>query len=151
MTQKLLNIIDINHISLVETNLTPYRLKGLYFDNVILLHNHLNSAEQNSILAEEIGHYITTTKNILDQSSIENEKQEEKARRYASDLLINPSDFVNAFNAGVRNRFELANYLDVTEDFIDYTISYFLKKFGQFVKLDGYTVFFEPLGVFKEL
>ena len=41
-------------------------------------------AEKSCVLAEEIGHYVTSTGNILDQAKVGNRKQEYRARLYAS-------------------------------------------------------------------
>jgi hypothetical protein len=53
------------------------RLKGLYVDNFIIL-NAETEKEKRCILCEELGHHYTSYGNILDQTKIENIKQEKK-------------------------------------------------------------------------
>ena len=154
MINTLYQMIEDNKINLIERDLTPLDpiLKGLYFDNVILLDNHFDTqAELKCVLAEEIGHYHTSVGDILDKKVLHKEKEEEKAGRWAVDKLINPNDFIAAYNAGVRNRAELAEFLDVTEEFIEIALKHFTKVYGDRLILDKYTVFFDPLWVFKEL
>ena len=73
-------------VQIVETEL-PKSLKGLYLDGIICLSNKLKTkAEKESILAEELGHHYTTEGNILDQSNLNNAKQEESAFRSSLSL-----------------------------------------------------------------
>lgn len=152
MKSSLLEIIDNQKIELIEDKLPIKKLKGLYFDNTIVLNSKINTeAERNCILAEELGHYSTSAGNILGQDKIVNIKQEIKARRWAVDELIKPDDFIKAFNVGIGNRAELAEYLDVTEEFIDFALPHFYSKYGESYDLGNYTVYFNPLGVLKRL
>ena len=64
--------------------------------------------------------------------------------------MIKVEDFVKAFDAGVRNRFELAEYLEVTEEFIELALDHFRKRHGEFHNIGDYTIFFNPLGVMKK-
>jgi Zn-dependent peptidase ImmA (M78 family) len=125
------------------------RTKGLYSDNVICINSNQLSVEKTCAMAEEIGHYHTTSGNILDQSTIQNRKQERRARIWSHRRLIPLSVFVQAHKAGVRNRFELAAQLDVTEDFLQTAIDKYREKYGLFVKLGRHTICFEPLGVME--
>lgn len=59
-------------------------LKGLYSSNVIALNSNIETtAGKGCILAEELGHYFTTTGNILDSKDFGNVKQEKRARNWA--------------------------------------------------------------------
>lgn len=58
-------------------------------------------------------------------------------------------DIINAYRYGVRNKHELAEYLDVTEDFLYEAIEYYRCKYGIYYKIDTYIIYFEPLGVMK--
>lgn len=152
MIERLYQIIDDNKIRLKECDLKKIDpvLKGLYFDNVILLDHRIEtSAELNSILAEEVGHYFTTTSNILDTKDLHKEKEEEKAHRWAVQHLITPFKLIDAFKEGVSNRFELAEYLDVTEDFIEDSIPLLKKLYGESIAINEYIIHFDPLWVYK--
>jgi len=139
------------NIAIIEMKLTG-KNKGLYADKVIAINSKIDTAiEKTCILAEELGHYHTSVGNIIDQSKVENRKQELKARRWAVNKLIQVEKLVDAFNAGVRNRAELAEFLEVTEEFIDITIKHFLGLYGPYYAIGNYTIFFSPLWVYKKL
>lgn len=126
--------------------------KGLYADGVIAINKKLTLAEKTCILAEELGHHYTTCGNILDQSDLKNEKQELRARGWAFEKLLPIESFVAAFEHGCRNRFEMADFLDITEEFISESVEYYKRKHGLYaISEDGHAVYFDPLGVMKML
>lgn len=125
-------------------------IEGLCIKDKIFIRNNLiNSNEKVCILAEEIGHYHTTVGNILDQSRIENRKQELKARRWAVKRLVRVEQLVNAFNEGLRYKYEIAEYLGVTEEFLETALQHFLGIYGMFHKIDNYVICFDPLTITK--
>jgi len=146
---KLIDMAEKEEIEIVERNFSK-RIKALYEDNIIALNSSLETnAERACILAEELGHYNTSVGDILDQSKIINRKQELRARRWAVDRLILVEDFINAFNEGVSNKAELAEFLGVTEEFIDISINHFKGIYGYSHTIRNYTIFFSPLCVHK--
>lgn len=124
---------------------------GFCKGNRIAINKRLTTnAEKRCVLAEEIGHYKTTTGDITDQTKIENRKQELKARRYGHKLLIEPVDFVHAFKSGISNNYELAEFLDITEEVLDEIISNFKMRYGIGHRIDNYYLKLEPhLGIVK--
>lgn len=125
--------------------------KGLYGDNVIWINKLLPSIiEKCCVLAEEIGHHHTTAGDIFDQSSVENRKQELRARAWAYERLIPFSKLIQAHNLHITNRFELADFLNVTEEFLDDALDWYKSKYGLYVSIDNFTVCFEPLGVIEK-
>lgn len=125
-------------------------LKGLYFDGNIAIEESLINSEKNCILAEELGHYYTTSGNILDLSNIQNRKQELRARAWAYDKLIGLSGIISCFEAGCRNLYEMAEHLEITEEFLKETIERYRQKYGVYVSIKNYIIYFEPvLGVMK--
>ncbi len=125
--------------------------KGYYSDNVIGISKKIQTnSEKRCILIEEIGHLKTTSGYIIDQSKIENRKQERKARAWGYERLVGIIDLINAYKYGVRNRFELAEYLDVTEEYIEDVIKYYKEKYGLYCEIDNYMVYFEPLVVLEK-
>jgi len=128
------------------------RIKGLYADNVIWINKHIpTTTEKTCVLAEELGHYYTSIGDILDQSQIENRKQEYRARAWAYQRLAGPEKIIKAFECGVRNRYELAEFLNVTEEFIGDAIKYLKQKYGFSCKIGNYYIIFEPLRVLKNI
>ncbi|WP_059105919.1 ImmA/IrrE family metallo-endopeptidase [Shouchella shacheensis] len=67
---------------------TP-KIKGLYSGKFIFINQITpTDVEKTCILAEELGHYYTTSGNILDQHSITNRKQEKRTHTWAYERLI---------------------------------------------------------------
>ena len=138
-------------IEIIEMKLNG-KNKGLYADKVIAINSKIaTTIEKTCILAEELGHYHTSVGNIIDQSKIENRKQELKARRWAVKKLIRVEHFINAFNTGAKNRAELAEFLGVTEEFIEIVVKHFQGIYGYSHTIGEYTIFFNPLWVYKSI
>lgn len=139
-----------------EGAVLPNNVMGLYasYDNcrLILLNRNLRSVnEKTCILAEEIGHLCTTAGDITDQSQIKNRKQEKKARRWAVNKLIRIEQFIDAYKAGIRYKSELADFLNVTEPFIDIALDHFKSLYGTYHILGEFIIYFDPPGVYKSL
>lgn len=150
MINTLFSIIDAEKIKYLERDLTSINLKGLYIDNIILIDKNIDTvAERSCILAEELGHHFTTYGDILDQTSIHNQKNEERAHRWAAQAIFKPERLIDAFKVGVRNRWELSQFLDLTEDFIEEALIYLKKLHGDSLTIGEYTIYFDPLWVYK--
>ena len=106
-------------------------------------------AEKSCVLAEEIGHYRTSSGNILDQSKVESRKQEYRARLYGYNLKIGLAGLISAYEARCRNRYEMAEYLDVTEEYLEEAIDCYKAKYGLYTSVDNYIIYFEPFVVIK--
>ncbi|MEK3796142.1 ImmA/IrrE family metallo-endopeptidase [Paenibacillus sp. FSL R7-0204] len=122
-------------------------LKGLYKDQIIWLDKSISDIEKHCILAEEMGHYETTTGNILDQNDIRNRKQELRARQWAYQKIIPLSAIVQAHHSGAKGRFEIAEFINVTEDFLQSALDRFKEKFGVLITIDNYIIYLDPLNV----
>lgn len=101
-------------------------------------------AEKSCVLAEELGHYFTSAGNILDQTDIVNRKQEYRARLYGYNLQIGLRGIISAHTAGCRNLYEMADYLDVTEEYLKEALDCYQSKYGEYVKVDNYMIYFIP-------
>jgi hypothetical protein len=146
--EELLVEADLEGINICEEDIG--KLKGLYVDGNIILNSSLKTyTEKACVLAEEMGHHHTTVGNILDQSKAVNRKQERRARAWAFERLIDLNSLINASMHGIRNKYELAEYLGVTERFVDKAMQYFREKHGLYCKTSNYIIFFDPLMVIK--
>jgi len=96
----------------------PIRNNGLYADGVIWISKKLTNASKCCVLAEEIGHHLTTSGDILDQTSLDNQKQELKARRWAYEKLVPIENIWFAIADGHTEVWDMAEYLDVDEAFL---------------------------------
>lgn len=128
-------------------------IKGLYCDNHIRINNKIETdIEKSCILAEELGHYYTSTGDILKQNDVRNRKQELRARAWGYDKKIGLIGIVQAFENHCQNRFEMAEFLGVTEEFLQEAIDYYKCKHGKYANIDNYIIFFIPyLQIIKRL
>lgn len=147
--EELLNCYGDLHI--METDLKGVDgLDGLYYNGGIAIEKSLTHVEKACVLAEEIGHHYTTVGNILNLSKTENRKQERKARVWAYNKQIGLIGIVKAFNNKCENIYEMASFLDVTEEFLQEALLYYKSKYGTNISIDNYIIYFEPnLGVVK--
>jgi len=102
------------------------------------------NTEKTCVLAEELGHYYTTTGDILDQSDTMNRKQEYRARLWGYNRLIGLMGIINAYIHGCQTLYEMAAYLDVTEEYLREAIFCYRNKYGVYKKINNYVVYFEP-------
>lgn len=150
MENSLYDYLDEHNIKLIETRIPSEKVKGLYFDDTIVLDDRIGTeAERICILAEEIGHYETAYTCALSSKCMHTDKQESAALRWACYELIPLYRFIDCFNNGLRNRYECAEYLGVTEDFIEKCVKLYNLIHGPFVAYGDYYIYFEPLGVMR--
>ena len=124
------NIIVTDQFDLSDT-----RLKGLYCDGTITLNRDMYiESEKTCVLAEELGHHYTTVGNIMDQTDTANRKQERRARIWAYHKLLSLNDLIDSYKCGCQNQYEIAEHLNITEEFLIDSLTY-------------YKIYFDPLGI----
>lgn len=139
-------------INIQEIRLSDVRgLKGLYVNGNIAIDSDMTSCEKACVLAEELGHHHTSVGNILDQSSVSNRKQERRARLWAYNKMIGLCGIVRCYQSCCRNRYEMAELLDVTEDFLQEALDYYSDKYGDHAVIDNYIIYFQPTITVLEL
>lgn len=120
-------------------------LKGIYIDGNVAINTSVNSnTEKTCVLAEELGHHYTSVGNIIDMTDARNRKQERQARLWGYNKLIGLSGIINAFRAGCQSRHEIADLLDVTEEYLQECIDCYRDKYGVYTMVDNYIVYFIP-------
>jgi hypothetical protein len=125
------------------------RIKGF---RVAIRKDLSTSIEKACVLAEELGHHYTSYGNILDQSDTSNRKQELRARAWAYNKQIGLLGLIKAYEHGCRNRFEIAEYLEVTEEVLEECLIFYQNKYGVCTNVDNYVVYFIPnLVIMKKL
>ena len=123
---------------------------GFYCDGYIFINKSLNDKEKYCVLAEELGHYETSYGNILDQNSINNVKQELKARRWGYKHIVSLEGIIEAFENNCLNEYEMAEYLGVTDEYFKECIEDYKRQYGLSCKLGKYYIVFEPRpGIYK--
>lgn len=137
-------------IDVIDYSFQSDKIKGLYCDNTIGINAELNrTSEKICVLAEELGHHHTSSGNILDQSKAENRKQERRARLWAYNKMITLEKLAAAKSAGCRNRFEIAEYLEVSEEFLQAALNTYREIYNAgCCQYGDYLICFDPLNIF---
>ena len=125
------------------------RIKG---NRIAIRKDIETSTEKACVLAEELGHHYTSVGNILDLSVAQNRKQERQARLWAYNKQIGLRGLIKAYEHGCKNRHDTAEFLEVTEEFLEGTICEYREKYGIATTVDNYIIFFHPqLAICKKL
>ncbi len=131
-------------IEVVDYTFDSNRIKGLYCNGVVAIRKDMDSTQKACTLAEEMGHHHTSVGNIIDMESAQNRKQERQARLWAYNKRIGLQGLIRAYEAGCQNRYEVAEYLEVTNDFLTECIDCYRDKYGVCTVIDNYTIYFIP-------
>ena len=146
--EQLLTAADQEGLAVKEHPLADH--DGLLSGNRIAVRKDIETqAEKSCVLAEELGHHYTTSGNILDQKNIMNRKQEYRARLYGYNLKEGLTGLIRAYEEGCQNFYEMAECLDVTEEYLQAAIDCYHTKYGQYTAVDNYMINFEPFAVMK--
>ena len=146
--EQLLTVADQEGLLVKEHSLINH--DGLISGRRIAIRRNIETqAGKSCVLAEEIGHHCTSSGDILDQTNIMHRKQEYRARFYGYNLKIGLSGLIRAYEAGCRNIFEMAEFLDATEEYLREAIQCYRSKYGICVAVDNYIIYFEPFAVMK--
>ena len=121
-------------IEIVEYPFNSSNIKGLYCDGTVALNEDMTHVEKSC---------------VLDQTDIMNRKQEYRARFYGYNLKIGLTGLIRAYEAGCRNIFEMAEYLDATEEYLKEALLCYKSKYGICTAVDNYIIYFEPFAVMK--
>ena len=146
--EQLLTAADQNGLAVKEHPLTDH--DGLLKGKRIAIRKDIETqAEKSCVLAEELGHHYTTAGDILDQTDVMNQKQEYRARLYGYNLKIGLTGLIRAYEAGCRSLYEMADFLDATEEYLKEAIQCYRSKYGVCTSIDNYVVYFEPFAVMR--
>ncbi len=120
------------------------RIRGLCCDDTIALNALIDTeAERTVILCEELTHATQQLGNILSDP-----RMEKRARQTTFDRLISPEGLVCAYLEGCREAWEFAEYLGVTQAFLDEAMANYRARFGTLKKVHfkgkDYAISFEP-------
>lgn len=146
--EQLLTTADQDGLLVKEKKLAKH--DGLLNGRRIAIRKNIaTQAEKSCVLAEELGHHYTSSGDILDQTDVMNQKQEYRARLYGYNLKIGLTGLIRAYEAGCRNLYEMADFLDATEEYLKEAIRCYRSKYGVCTAVDNYVVYFEPFAVMR--
>lgn len=117
------------------------RIKG---NRIAIRKDIKTTTEKACVLAEELGHYETTVGDILDMSDPWNRKQERQARLNGYNRMIGLIGIIKAYEHGCQNQHEIAEYLNVTEEFLQDAVDCYYDKYGLMREVDNYIIYFSP-------
>lgn len=132
----------------------PKVQKGLIIKDVVYLNPDQTSEELTCTVAEEIGHYLTSVGDIVEQNSNEKCKQEQRARDVGALMLITPFNIIDCFDNGCRTIWECAEHLSVTEETFRTAVKWYARKYDGVITEDKHTIWFHKNGtmsVYKSL
>lgn len=148
--EKLLSSITSSEIKVIETDLGTNKACGKCVGNIIFINSRMSSKEKYCILIEELSHCKLTVGNISNLENTSNRKQEIKARRLGYEKIVGVLNLISAFENGARTKYEISEYLEITEKFLTDAIDYYKQKYGMYFEVDNYVLHFEPtLGITK--
>lgn len=84
----------------------------------VAIRQDMTTVRKTCVLAEELGHCLTTVGNILSQDSIDAVKQEHRARKWAYQKVVPVDRIIEAVGKGNVTLWDMAEYLDVDEEFL---------------------------------
>lgn len=114
---------------LIKEQPLPSGIRGLYADGVILINKDMTDTEKSCTLLEEIGHHKTTQGDILDQSVMENRKQETQARDWAASEAVSVHDIKACKDdPSIEYVFHAADKLQVTEEILVHAYNLYKRK-----------------------
>ena len=138
--------INDNGIEIIPSDFGSKRIRAVYCDDVIGLSPLVETdREKKCLLAEEFAHHQLNHGNIL-----KDPHQETIARRSAHDRLIGLDGLIRAYEAGCNSFNEVADYLDVTEEFLNEAIKEYASRYGTHAIKGNYIIAFIPnLQIYK--
>lgn len=148
--EQLLQLAADNGVIVKEVPMAGH--DGLYMDGKIAINTDLRtSAEKACVLAEELSHHFTACGDITGTSALAI-KQELSGRRVAHEILVPSEKIIEAIIEGCcRSKYEIAEYLEVTEEFLEEAIQQYKHKHGLYIVHEGRILWLDPLGVLSDI
>lgn len=142
-------VIENSHIPIGDNFKSNSNFRGLYDMGVIVIDKHLTETRKAEVLFEELAHHKLTWGDITDQSQFNNRKFENYARRAGYQAALPLRIIIEAYHYGVSNLYELADYVQLGEEYIIEILEFYKKKYGLAKYYNGYVIKFEPLQVYE--
>ncbi|WP_088815676.1 MULTISPECIES: hypothetical protein [Listeria] len=140
------------HIPVVECELYENTgLLGAYRNGHVLLDKHQQTNSKKVVVYEEFMHHEATTGIILDENRIENKKQENYTRQLTYKHFLGWETIIYCWNMGFTYYHEVAEFLNITEEFIIEAIEFYKSKYGTMYKHKDYYIFLgSVIEIYKE-
>lgn len=138
-----------NCVELLEYNLP---VDGMYYATrdyaTITLSTRLETSNaRNCALARGLGYHFSAPPNLLDAPAKLRRIYDRAAFGWAAKQLVPLQRIVDAWQAGIRDEWELADYLNVTPKFLEDAIDYLRHKHGLYVRHGNMCIWLKPIFV----
>ena len=130
--EKLYDKAEQENINIHNFNLENH--KGCYYEYknkkfIFMNYCYINSeTEEKLTLSEELAHYYTGATYNIDDTYYLKEKAEYKALKWQINTLLPYSELSTQIKKGLTEIWELAEYFQVSEDFIRQALEYYKNK-----------------------
>jgi Zn-dependent peptidase ImmA (M78 family) len=139
---------------LIFTRSIPDKISGMYYSNsdydliTVTLNKNLETfAEKTCTLAEELEHYFLTPIDLMRAPRRLQDRYERQAKFAACRRLVPLEKLIKAKQRGLLNRYDLAEYLNVTEEFLEQALRFYQEYYGYEVYYKGSIIYLNPLAV----
>jgi len=129
------NLCEIlkKEVRVIECDLRRFGFHGLYRKKKndrgsIYIEESLTIEKKKEYLFEEYAHHLTSSGNILDQSTLESRVQETIARNKALDMSITIDNIQSYLKNGVADYKEIASHLGFTAEYVEKGILRLIQK-----------------------
>jgi len=148
--EKIEQEISDKGIDLIHYPFKSKRLKGIYLaeknNKTIGLSNQITSEnEKVCILTEELAHEELSVGNISNDTKAEN-----VARFKSYDKLVGLHGLISAYKNNCKSIYDIADYLNVTYEFLIEALNAYEKRYGINKKYKNYIITFKPYLIISE-
>ena len=135
-----------NGLSLYEIPLTG-DLEGALIDKNIVIDSDSSLNRKNRIIRHELEHFYTCPYNLLKSPKPLQDKMEHIAHRRTIAKLVPLNALICAYRDGLNTSWEIADSLEVDEEFFLYALDVYHSIYGCNYKYRGYLINFKPLNI----
>lgn len=108
----------------------PPKLSGFIQEKDVWINTNNSMVHQKETMAEEIGHYFTSSGNILNLDSIEKRRQENVARRWGYMKVITLDGLIACFKNDISSLNDILDFFEVSEEYFWQAIDVYRQKYG---------------------
>lgn len=125
-------------------------IEGVLIDNNIVIDSGAAPCKKNRVLRHELEHYYTCPYNLLKSSKALQDKMEHIAHRRTIAKLVPINSLICAFLSGLSSPWEIADALQIDEEFLTFALNMYHSVYGYNYKYRGYIINFKPLNIKKQ-
>ena len=146
--EKLQDVVKGKRIRFLELR-TALPLKGVYTRGTshvpwIVIGADQTTDEKTCACAEALGHHETSSGNILEYQPYARERALYRAKKWAYETLL-PLDAIGAsYILCDANPFGMADHLGVSPQFLDASIAYYERRYGESFRTEQFEFLFLP-------